>query len=150
MSQHPRRRGLFGEPAEFATDEVVIDALAAHEGLRHPVLDELTSLQHENAVEVAERREAMSDSDHGLSQLISRQSGNEIALGRRPTTNESDSRLAATIGRGPCFTNMCHAREREHPEYHDAKGLLCAAFGGFPAHVVASSCPTAGSPLSRG
>src|SRR5271156_1379310 len=63
-SQHRWRRGLLGEPAEFATDEVVIDALAAHEGLRHPVLDELTSLQHENAVEVAERREAMSDGDH--------------------------------------------------------------------------------------
>src|SRR5271163_5373325 len=30
------------------------------------------------------------------------------------------------------------------------QGLLCAAFGGFPAYVVASSCPTAGSPLSRG
>src|SRR5271169_5074942 len=25
------------------------------------------------------------------------------------------------------------------------QGLLCAAFGGFPPYVVASSCPTAGS-----
>src|SRR5271170_5627012 len=45
---------------------------------------------------------------------------------------------------------MCHAREREHPEYHDATRLAFAAFGGFAAYVVASSCPTAGSPLSRG
>src|SRR5271155_1727723 len=60
LSQQRFRSGLLGEPAEFATDEVVIDALAAQQGVRRPVLDELTSLQHENAVEVAERREAIS------------------------------------------------------------------------------------------
>ena len=30
------------------------------------------------------------------------------------------------------------------------QGLVCAALGGFQVYVVASSCPTAGSPLSRG
>ena len=38
---------------------------------------------------------------------------------------------AATI-EGPCFTNMCHAREREHPEYHDAARLALRRFRWLP------------------
>ena len=39
---------------------------------------------------------------------------------------------------------MCHAREREHPEYHDATRLAFAAFGGFrltPLFVVPGWIP---------
>ena len=44
------------------------------------------------------------------------------------------NQLAAsgTTEHGPCLTNMCHAREREHPEYHDATRLALRRFRRLP------------------
>ena len=36
---------------------------------------------------------------------------------------------------------MCHARERKHPERHDATRLAFVALDDLPAYVAASSCP---------
>ena len=43
-----------------------------------------------------------------------------------------NSRLAVTIEHGACFTNMCHAREREHPERHGAIRLALRRFRRLP------------------
>src|SRR5271169_6154859 len=49
------------------------------------------------------------------------------------------SGVGAVNGTERCFTNMCHAREREHHSRRCKACPICATLDDFPACVAASS-----------
>src|SRR5258708_16391312 len=60
------RSGRVGcEAAHFARDQFAVGALPLQENIRRPVLDDLATLQHHHAIEIAQRRPAMADRNHG-------------------------------------------------------------------------------------
>ena len=60
-----RSGGLLGEAAHLPLHEIAIGPFVAHQHIGRPILDDLSGLQHDDAVEIPDRRKAMRDGDHG-------------------------------------------------------------------------------------
>jgi len=62
-----RSRGLLREPVHLHQHQAAIKALVPHQLVRPAVLDDLSGTQHDDTVEVVDRRQAVGDRDHRTS-----------------------------------------------------------------------------------
>ena len=60
-----RAGGVPGRAAHLALNEAAIQAVIPRQMIRRPVLHDSSGLQHDDAVEIAHRRQPMRDGDHG-------------------------------------------------------------------------------------